>query len=73
MLEIMDCKIEFSELIREFELRAFKSSKESFSRVKIVYGFNAVRAIVIRTFMDSDLALFFPDKESMVAIGAEII
>ena len=32
-----------------------------------------LRAIIIRAFMDSDLALFFPDKKSMIAIRAEII
>jgi hypothetical protein len=73
MLEIMYCKMELSVLIREFKLRAFKFSEEFFSRVKIVQSFNAVRAIIIRAFMDDDLALFFPDKESILAIRAEII
>ena len=32
-----------------------------------------MRAIIIRTFMDSNLAIFFPDKKGMIAIGAEIL
>lgn len=61
----------FPVLIAKLKLRAAFLLKGTFSGIKFIKGLSTMKAIIIRTFIDSDIFAHFPFKEGAVAIRAE--
>jgi len=59
-------------LIAEFKLRAKFFLDNAFSRIKLIESLNAMGAVIITAFINSNLFTFFPLKECMMAIRAEV-
>lgn len=51
-----------SVLIGELKLRTKLFADETFSGIKFIKGLNAMRAVIVTTFMDSDIGTLFPEE-----------
>lgn len=58
-------------LVAELELRAAFLLKGAFSGIKLIKCLSTMKAIVVRTFIDSDIFAHFPVKQGAIAIRAE--
>lgn len=70
--EVAGFEMILSVLIAELKLRTELFPYKAFSRIKLIEGLNAMRAVIITAFIDSNLFTMFPLKEGAVAIRAEI-
>jgi hypothetical protein len=70
--EVAGFEMILSVLIAELKLRTELFPHKAFSRIKLIEGLNAMRAVIITAFIDSNLFTMFPLKEGAVAIRAEI-
>jgi hypothetical protein len=59
-------------LIAEFKLRAKFFLDKAFSRIKLIESLNAMGAVIVTAFINSNLFTFLPLKECMMAIRAEV-
>ncbi len=72
MLEFIGFVMVLPVLIAEFKLRTELFSYKAFSRTKLIESLNAMGAVIITAFINSNLFTFFPLKERMMAIRAEV-
>ena len=59
-------------LLAEFKLRAKFFLDKAFSRIKLIESLNAMGAVIVTAFINSNFFTFFPLKERMMAIRAEV-
>lgn len=71
MVKFVGLVMIFPVLIAELKLRAAFLLKGTFSGIKLIKCLSTMKAIIIRTFIDSDIFAHFPFKQGAIAIRAE--
>jgi len=72
MMEFTGFEMVLPVLIAEFKLRAKFFLDKAFSRIKLIESLNAMGAVIVTAFIDSNLFTLFLHKEGMMAIRAEV-
>lgn len=68
MIKSLGSEVILPVLVIELELRTLHLHECSFGRIEFGNSFDAVRAIIVRAFMDSYFLLMLPSKESQATI-----
>jgi hypothetical protein len=72
MMEFTGFEVVLPVLITEFKLRTKFFHYKAFSRIKLIESLNAMGAVIVTAFINSNLFTFLPLKEGMMAIRAEV-
>jgi len=71
MQQLVGLVMIFPVLIAEFKLGGSCFPDGEFRGVKLIKSLDAMRAVIVRAFIDSDIFAHFPFKQGAIAIRAE--